>query len=58
MPNKFKSILCLDGELPSAAFFFFFTLPIIAADGAANTLMQMGVLPQIVIGDLDSIAPD
>ncbi len=58
MFSKFKSILCLDGELPSVDFFKSASLPIIAADGAANTLMQMGVLPQIVIGDLDSIASD
>lgn len=57
MPTKFKSILCLDGDLPSADFLLNAALPIIAADGAANTLMQMGVLPQIVIGDLDSIVP-
>lgn len=28
---------------------------LIAADGGANHLLQMGILPEIVIGDLDSI---
>ena len=28
---------------------------LIAADGGANHLMQMGILPEIVIGDLDSV---
>ncbi len=28
---------------------------IIAADGGANHLMKMGILPEIVIGDLDSV---
>lgn len=28
---------------------------IIAADGGANHLMEMGILPEIVIGDLDSV---
>ena len=31
---------------------------LIAADGGANHLMKMGVLPEIVIGDLDSIDED
>lgn len=55
--NNFRSILCLDGTLPDAGFFQA-SLPVIAADGAANTLMKMGVIPQLVIGDLDSIAPE
>ena len=31
---------------------------IIAADGGANHLMKMGILPEIVIGDLDSVDED
>ena len=31
---------------------------IIAADGGANHLMEMGILPEIVIGDLDSVDED
>src|SRR5574342_578423 len=31
---------------------------LIAADGGADHLMKMGVLPEIVIGDLDSVAED
>ena len=31
---------------------------LIAADGGANYLMKMGILPEIVIGDLDSIDED
>lgn len=55
--KNYKSILCLNGDLPSADFFKT-DLPIIAADGAANHLMQLGIIPQIVIGDLDSISPE
>jgi thiamine pyrophosphokinase len=55
--SEYKSILCLDGQLPSVDYFPS-TLPIIAADGAANTLMQMGITPHIVIGDLDSLDPN
>jgi thiamine pyrophosphokinase len=46
----------LNGFLPNAEFFNV-NLPIIAADGAANTLMSMNIKPEIVIGDLDSIEP-
>lgn len=53
--NHFKSILCLDGDLPDASFFAHYSLPVIAADGAANSLMRLGIVPNIVIGDLDSI---
>ena len=31
---------------------------IVAADGGANHLMEMGILPEIVIGDLDSVDED
>jgi thiamine pyrophosphokinase len=31
---------------------------LIAADGGANHLMKMGILPEIVVGDLDSVAED
>lgn len=55
--KNYRSILCLNGSLPSADFFMT-DLPIIAADGATNHLMQMGVMPNIVIGDLDSVLPE
>ncbi|MDR1332814.1 MAG: thiamine diphosphokinase [Holosporales bacterium] len=53
----YRSILCLDGALPRAAFFEEAKLPIIAADGAANTLERIGVTPDIIVGDLDSVDP-
>lgn len=55
--SNYKSILCLNGNLPDVTFFDK-NLPIIAADGATNTLMRMGITPQLAIGDLDSIAPE
>lgn len=55
--KNYKSILCLSGELPNADFFAT-DLPIIAADGATNHLMQLGITPRIVIGDLDSVLPE
>jgi thiamine pyrophosphokinase len=54
--SLFRSILCLDGDLPPAQFFPT-QLPVIAADGAANQLVRMGIHPSLVIGDLDSLDP-
>lgn len=56
-PKNYKSILCLNGNLPDKNFFYDFKkLPIIAADGAANTLNSMDIIPDMIIGDLDSVA--
>lgn len=52
----YRSILCLNGDLPNPDFFITMNLPIIAADGAANRLFELGVHPQLIIGDLDSIS--
>ena len=51
----YKSILCLNGDLPGKDFFSKLDLPIIAADGAANKLYAIGFPPDLVIGDLDSV---
>ena len=56
--NDYKSILVLDGNIPTKEFFDEMRLPIISADGATNKLHKIGVAPYIVIGDLDSISPD
>ncbi len=55
---EFKSILCLNGKLPSYNTLTNLSLPIIAADGAVNKLFNMGIIPNIVIGDLDSVSSD
>jgi thiamine pyrophosphokinase len=52
--KKYRSILCLNGSLPSRDFFTG-ALPLIAADGAANKLAAMNILPHMIIGDLDSV---
>ena len=56
--SKFKSILCLNGKLPSYESLINLNLPIIAADGAINKLFKMGITANIVIGDLDSVSSD
>jgi thiamine pyrophosphokinase len=56
-PARYRSIICLHGALPDSEFFRDIGLPIIAADGAANTLRDIGITPDIIIGDLDSVDP-
>lgn len=54
---QYRSILALDGEL-SDKDFFNNGLPVIAADGALNTLNLLGIIPKAVVGDLDSARAD
>ncbi|MDR0742109.1 MAG: thiamine diphosphokinase [Puniceicoccales bacterium] len=56
--DEYKSVLCLHGDLPDHKFFQKIQLPIIAADGAANSLAAMGIMPHMIIGDLDSVRQD
>ena len=53
--SRYKSVICLDGELPNNNWFFEIGLPIISADGASNVLLEMGITPYITVGDLDSL---
>lgn len=53
--NGYRSILCLNGILPDASFFKTLNLPIIAADGATNSLLKQAIQPQLILGDLDSV---
>jgi thiamine pyrophosphokinase len=52
--NKFDAIVCLNAEIPDKSFFEMHDVPLIAADGAAILLYRKGIIPDIVIGDLDS----
>lgn len=52
--KNYKSIICLDGELP-IEFLKNMELPIFAADGAANALIKNNINPEVIIGDLDSV---
>ena len=56
-PSRYKSVLCLNGDLPSTDFFKSCGLPIIAADGAANKLNEHRITPNFIIGDCDSVNP-
>ena len=50
----YRSVLCLDGELP-LEFLKHTSLPLIAADGAANQLVENGLEPIAIVGDCDSV---
>ena len=55
--QQYRSIVVLNGEIPSSSFFKR-DIPIIAVDGGANKLLSIGVKPDLVVGDLDSVNPD
>ena len=52
--GRYRSVLCLDGELP-LEFLEQTRLPLIAADGAANTIIANGLKPSVIVGDCDSV---
>lgn len=55
--QQYRSIVVLNGEIPDSLFFKQ-GIPIIAVDGGANRLASIGVQPDFVLGDLDSINPN
>ena len=55
--NNFKSIICLNGNLPEKSFFKKIlekNIPIIGVDGGAELLYNIGVNPDFIVGDMDS----
>ncbi|MGL9688807.1 MAG: thiamine diphosphokinase [Wolbachia sp.] len=54
--KQYRSIVVLNGEIPDSSFFKP-DIPIIAVDGGANRLLSIGVQPDLVMGDLDSVNP-
>ena len=53
-----RAVIFANGQLPDLEAARSLLQPgdmLIAADGGANQLMKMGILPEIVIGDLDSL---
>lgn len=57
--GRFRSIIGLNGRLPSAKLvrqlMEQFHLPLIAADGAYDSLKKIGISADVLIGDLDSV---
>jgi thiamine pyrophosphokinase len=57
--STFDAVVVLNGDLPAPAVFTTLAdLPLIAADGAANALLSIGVVPEFIVGDLDSVSPE
>ncbi len=53
--DNFDAIICLNATIPPLGFFLKLKeLPIIAADGGAIQLFKIGVIPDFVVGDLDT----
>lgn len=52
--EKYKSVICLNSIIPPSMSAI--NLPIIATDGAADTLLNAGIVPDFVVGDMDSIS--
>ncbi|TAL69496.1 MAG: thiamine diphosphokinase [Bacteroidetes bacterium] len=53
--NIIDAILCLDAVLPGREFFSFFkNIPVVAADGASFKLYEYSLIPDYIIGDLDT----
>jgi thiamine pyrophosphokinase len=56
--QSFDAVILLNGILPERSVLELVSaVPFVAADGAANTLMDMGIIPDILTGDLDSVRP-
>lgn len=50
------AVVTLNGKLDQLDVALFAgTCPLVAADGAANSLVEMGIVPDVVIGDMDSV---
>ena len=59
--KKEKIILVLNGEIPKKKNLISYVNnynKIICADGAANIILNYGINPDFILGDLDSICPD
>lgn len=57
--RAFNAIVVLNGTLPEQSQLHSLAdLPFIAADGAANSLVALDVVPEYVVGDLDSVTSE
>ena len=53
--NGFDAVLCLNGEISHFDYIAENKGKIFCADGAANTLISKNIIPDYIIGDLDSV---
>ncbi|MCX6153938.1 MAG: thiamine diphosphokinase [Candidatus Kapabacteria bacterium] len=53
--SEFDAIICLNGKIPTKNFFKKCkNVPILASDGASTKLFKINIIPDYVIGDMDS----
>ena len=53
--GKYDAVICLDADFPSKEFFLkMANVPLLAADGAAIRLYELGIDADYIIGDLDT----
>lgn len=53
--HGYKSVLCLNGDLPESAFLSDLNLPLVMVDGASEVIHGSDISPYAIIGDFDSI---
>ncbi len=54
--KQFEAVICLNASLPDIEIFSQFeAIPIIAADGSAEVLFKLNIIPDLIIGDMDSL---
>jgi len=54
--KHFKTVMVLNGHIPDKQFFLQLTgCYIVGVDGGANRLLSLGIVPDLVVGDLDGI---
>ncbi len=57
--KKYDALLCLNGEISDDYVFESFShLPVVCADGGANYLLGKDLVPDYIIGDIDSLESD
>ncbi len=59
MKRKYKAVVVCNGEPPSRTLLSRMTKDaqlVVAADGGANAFQRSGVVPDVIIGDLDSLS--
>jgi thiamine pyrophosphokinase len=56
-----RALIIANGEMPDAAFLRSQLEPetlVVCADGGANTARELGIRPDAIVGDLDSVLPE
>lgn len=53
----FDAVIILNGDTPDSEIFMHLkSIPLLAADGASNSMLEQNIEPDFIIGDLDSVS--